>query len=162
MLLVYISLSDNVRNFVKKTGFDSLDITDLPKNTRIDRDCIILLPSYVENDPNMRTVTTVTDDTSVFIETGNNRDFIKGFASSGNRNFAGDEYFMVNAKELSPVYNIPILFGFEYAGTSKDVEDFNNLIYEKFGKKPKNEVVNKPSDVVEKFRSKLAVLESKR
>jgi protein involved in ribonucleotide reduction len=118
MLLVYMTLTGNVDTFVGKTGMDSIELNPTNPLIEVDEDFIIVIPSYVGM---------ITDEVSDFIEYKDNFKHLIGFASSGNLNF-GDDLFCVNAKELSAIYEKPIVFMFEYEGTNKDVEDFKKEV----------------------------------
>jgi len=118
MLLVYMTVTGNVENFVNKTGMDSIELNPSNPLIDVDEDYIIVIPSYVGM---------INDEVSDFIEYNDNFKHLIGFASSGNINF-GEDLFCVNAKELSAIYDKPIVFMFEYEGTEKDVEDFKKEV----------------------------------
>jgi protein involved in ribonucleotide reduction len=113
-----MSITGNVENFVKKIGMDSIELNPTNPFIEVDEDYIIVIPSYVG---------LINDEVSDFIEHKDNFKHLLGFASSGNLNF-GDDLFCVNAKELSAIYDKPILFMFEYEGTEKDVTDFKKEV----------------------------------
>lgn len=117
MLLVYMSLTGNVRNFVDRTGMDSLEISESSVYKEVDEDYIIVIPSYVGY---------INDEVEDFLEYGNNLHRLVGFASSGNLNF--NDLYCINAKELSKQYNKPIIFTFEYSGTDDDVKKFKEEV----------------------------------
>ncbi len=118
MLLVYMSLMGNVTNFVEKTGMDSVELNPVSALFEIDEDYIIVIPTYVGE---------INDDVRDLIEYKDNFKHLVGFAASGNIAF-GDDLYCINARELSDIYDIPIIFKFEYEGTDKDVEDFKKEV----------------------------------
>lgn len=118
MLLVYMSLTGNVISFVNRVGMESVELTPVNPLIEINEDFIIVLPTY-ENELN--------DDVSEFIEYKNNSDYLVGFASSGNLNF-GDDLYCINARQLSEIYEKPVLFKFEYEGTEKEIERFKKEV----------------------------------
>lgn len=117
MLLVYMSLTGNVRNFIERVGMKSYEINPINPLFEVDEDYIIVIPSYVGY---------INDEVEDFVEYKNNIDYLVGFASSGNLNF--NDLYCINAKQLSEKYNKPILFQFEYMGTDKDIIDFKKEV----------------------------------
>lgn len=113
MLLVYITLTGNVRNFVDRVGMDSLELNPANPFEEVNEDYIVVVPSYVGY---------INEEVEEFIDYKDNLKYLVGFASSGNLNF--NDLYCINAKELSKKYNKPLLFKFEYSGTDKDVYDF--------------------------------------
>ena len=47
MFLIYMSLTGNVENFVKRVGWDSLQITESNPHIEMKEDYIIVIPTYV-------------------------------------------------------------------------------------------------------------------
>lgn len=117
MLLVYMSITGNVTDFIERVDMKSHEINPANPFHEVAEDYIVVVPSY----ENM-----ITDDVSNFIDYKNNKKYLQGFASSGNLNF--DDLYCVNAKELSAQYNKPLIFTFEYAGTDKDVDNFKKEV----------------------------------
>ena len=64
--------------------------------------------------------TEATDIIEDFLETGSNRDLLRGFAGSGNLNF--NTLYCFTAKDYSRDYKVPLLHQFEFQGTQTDVE----------------------------------------
>jgi protein involved in ribonucleotide reduction len=117
MLLVYMSITGNVREFVDRVGMDSYELNPANPYKEVNEDYIIVIPSYVG---------LIDDDVIDFIGYKDNLKHLKGFASSGNLNF--NDLYCVNAKHLSAKYKKPIIFTFEYSGTDKDVEKFKREV----------------------------------
>ena len=117
MLLVYMTLTGNVREFVDKTDFDSIELDPSDPFIEVNEDYIVVVPSYVGE---------IDDEVSDFIDYKDNRRYLKGFAASGNLNF--DDLYCVNGKSLSKKYNEPLIFTFEYSGTETDVENFEKEV----------------------------------
>lgn len=111
MLLVYMSLTGNVADFIDRTGMDSYELNPANSPIEVNEDYIIVIPTYVGY---------INDDVSEFVEYGNNLEHLVGFVGSGNLNF-GDDLYCINARELSEKYNKPVIFKFEYFGTDEDI-----------------------------------------
>lgn len=116
MLIVYLSLTGNVKKFVSYLEMDSLEIDYNGKLQDVNRDYILIVPTYDDE---------ITKIISDFINYNNNINYLKGFVGSGNKNF-GDAYIF-NAKELSKKYHIPIIFDFELNGEN-DVATFKKEV----------------------------------
>jgi protein involved in ribonucleotide reduction len=117
MLLVYMTLTGNVRDFVDRVGMDSLELNPADPFKEVNEDYIVIVPSYVGY---------IDDDVSDFIDYKDNYKYLKGFAASGNRNFNDD--YCVNGKFLSTKYRKPLMFTFEYTGTDQDIEKFKKEV----------------------------------
>jgi|SRR5699024_882518 len=117
MLLVYLTVTGYVENFVEKTGMDSheLDITN--PFYEVGEDYIIVTPTY-EGELN--------DEIEDFINYKDNINYLKGFAASGNLNF--DNLYCINGKQLSRKFKKPLIIKFEFNGTDKDLEKFKEEI----------------------------------
>lgn len=119
MLLVYMSLTGQTRKFVKKMEMPSIELTPDQLMVEVSEPFILIAPTYE---------TEVTDILWEFVETGNNRQYLKGVAGGGNLNF--NTLYCFTAKDLSRDFNVPLLLMFEFQGSSKDVEKLKNLIKE--------------------------------
>lgn len=117
MLLVYMSITGNVKDFVERVGMDSYELNPANPYKEINEDYIVVVPSYVG---------LIDEDVIDFVDYKNNLKYLKGFASSGNLNF--NDLYCVNAKFLSNKYKKPIVFTFEYSGTDRDVENFKREV----------------------------------
>ncbi|KGA96931.1 ribonucleotide reductase stimulatory protein [Alkalihalobacillus alcalophilus ATCC 27647 = CGMCC 1.3604] len=113
MLIAYLSLTGNVREFVEKTGMKSVEINYSDPCEEMDEPFIVIVPSYDEQ---------ITEVISSFVDYQMNRSHLIGFVGSGNLNFDGDYCF--NAKDLSKKYNKPLLYTFEFSGTNNDLLNF--------------------------------------
>lgn len=78
---------------------------------------IIVTPTYDKE---------MTDILNDFIETENNRQFLKGVAGGGNLNF--NELFVFTAKDISRDYDVPLLHSFEFQGNEKDVKRLKKAV----------------------------------
>lgn len=117
MLLVYMSMTGNVRDFVERVGMDSHELNPSHSPIEVNEDYIVVIPTYVGY---------VNDDVEEFVEYKDNLKHLVGFASSGNINF--DDDYCINGKELSAKYNKPLVFQFEYQGTDEDVIKFRKEV----------------------------------
>ncbi|WP_342540726.1 class Ib ribonucleoside-diphosphate reductase assembly flavoprotein NrdI [Heyndrickxia sp. FSL K6-6286] len=119
MLIVYLSLTGNVRNFVRRTSFDSFELSYTNPLSEINEDFIVIAPSYDDD---------ITEIISSFIDYKNNQDYLKGFVGSGSLNY--DDKYCFNAKDLSLKYRKPLIFTFEFSGTDNDIINFKKEVNE--------------------------------
>jgi len=105
MLIVFMSVTGNVYKFVSFLDMDSLEIDFNDSLKEVNRDYIVIVPTYDDS---------ITNTFSDFIEYKDNLKHLKGIVGSGSRNF-GTEY-VFNAKDLSKKYNKPLIFDFEFSG----------------------------------------------
>jgi protein involved in ribonucleotide reduction len=117
MLIVYLSLSGNVRNFVKRVEMDSVELEYTNPLTEVNEDYIVIAPSYDDE---------ITDIISEFIDYKNNLDYLVGFVGSGNINY--NKSFCFNAVDLSNKYSKPLIFTFELKGTDNDILEFKKEV----------------------------------
>ncbi|MGO4929562.1 class Ib ribonucleoside-diphosphate reductase assembly flavoprotein NrdI [Fundicoccus sp. Sow4_D5] len=117
MLVVFMSLTGQTRKFVKKLGWPSLEITLDNAFTEVDEPFIFVAPTYE---------TEATDIIGDFLETGANRNYLKGFAGSGNLNFG--KLYCFTAKDYSRDYKVPLLHLFEFQGTPNDIEQLKKEV----------------------------------
>jgi protein involved in ribonucleotide reduction len=114
MLIVYDSLTGNVQRFINK--INNKKVLKISENLTINEPYILV------------TYTTgfgmIPDSTQFFIS--KNKNFIKGVACSGNRNWGTN--FGKAGDEISYELNIPLLLKFELSGTDEDVEIFNQEV----------------------------------
>jgi protein involved in ribonucleotide reduction len=117
MKLIYMSITGNVRDFVERTEMDSIELNpSIP--FEVNEDYIVVVPSYEGY---------INDDVSNLIDYKSNREHLVGFVGSGNLNF--NQFYCINATQLSEKYDKPLIFKFEYSGTNKDLEDFKKEVY---------------------------------
>ena len=109
--VVYLSLTGKTRQFVKKLGWDFVEISKKNPVCQMEEPYIVITPTYGEQ---------VANFFYEFIEFAENRALLKGVAGSGNRNF--NTSFCSNSRELASKYGIPLLHCFENQGTDKDVQ----------------------------------------
>lgn len=113
-----MTVTGNVESFIRRVGMDSIELSPTNPEVEINEDYIIVVPTY-EGELN--------DDISEFIEYKNNFKHLVGFAGSGNINF-GDDLYCINARELSYIYDTPVIFKFEFEGTEKDIANFKKEV----------------------------------
>lgn len=89
---------------------DLLELNPANPFIEINRPFIIVTPTYDGE---------VKEWLEDFMETGQNRQFVRGVAGGGNLNFG--QLFISTAKTLSKEYSIPLLHQFEFQGTDEDV-----------------------------------------
>lgn len=109
MLVVWSSKTGNVKRFISKLGIKNIELQDY----------LIINEPFV-----IITYTTgfglVPQKVIDFLE--NNHFYLRGVASSGNRNWHNN--FALAADKISQKYGVPIIHKFELSGTNKDVETF--------------------------------------
>jgi protein involved in ribonucleotide reduction len=118
MLIVYLSLTGNVRNFVKEVGMEAVELNYSNPFTEVNDQYIIITPSYNEE---------ITEVISKFIDYKENINHLLGFVGSGNKNF--NKGYCFNAKDLSKKYNKPLIFEFEFSGTKDDITEFKKEVF---------------------------------
>jgi protein involved in ribonucleotide reduction len=118
MILVYLSLTGNVRSFVEKLDMKATEINYSNPQSEINEEFIFITPSY-DN-------AAITEMVSEFVEYRRNKKFLLGFVGSGNLNFNKDYCF--NAKELASKYDKPLIFTFEFSGTDQDIINFKKEV----------------------------------
>lgn len=117
MLVVYYTLTGNVRRFVKRLDMDSLELSKSNLLTQVNENHIVIAPTYDDE---------ITDIISEFIDYKNNKQYLIGFVGSGNLNF--DNNYVFNAKDLSKKYNKRLIYSFEYSGTDTDIANFKKEV----------------------------------
>lgn len=122
MLVVYLSLTGQTRKFVKKLNWSSIELQPDMILPAVNEPYILIAPTYERE---------VTDILWEFVETGDNRSFLRGVAGGGNLNF--NSLFCFTAKDLSHDFQVPILHLFEFQGRPNDVEKLKEEV-EKLGK----------------------------
>lgn len=110
MKVVFISLTGQTRKFVNKLGMDLMELSPTNPFVYVNEPFIIVTPTYEAE---------ATDILYDFLETGQNKDYFKGVAGGGNRNF--NDLFVFTAKDLAKEYNVPLLHAFEFQGSEHDV-----------------------------------------
>jgi len=113
MLLIYDSLTGNVQRFINKLGVRSVKISD----------GLIVKEPYI-----LVTYTVgfgeVPESTANFLK--RNYSYLKGVASSGNRNWGTN--FGKAGEQISNTFKVPLLLKFELSGTKRDVEIFEQEV----------------------------------
>lgn len=117
MLLVYLTITGNVKRFVDNTGLNSMELSFNNPLIEVSSNYIVIAPTYDSE---------ITDTISEFVEHKDNMKHLIGFVGSGNQNFNREYCF--NAKDLSKKFNKPLLFSFEFSGTEKDISYFKKEV----------------------------------
>lgn len=119
MILVYMSMTGFVTEFIRKVNKKSMELTPSNTFTEMNEDYIVVLPSY-EGELN--------DEIMDFIDYKDNESHLVGFASSGNINFGGEALYCINGRQLSEIYDKPLIHKFEFEGTEEDVSYFRKEV----------------------------------
>jgi len=112
LIVVYYSLTGNVRRFIEKTGLPAIE----------------LRPELIVNEPFILVTPTigfgqVPEVVAEFLRL--NQRGLRAVAASGNRNW-GPSYAGA-ADVISEQYGVPIALKFELAGTAADVINFREM-----------------------------------
>lgn len=142
--LVYISLSGNTQNFVRRlTTFlqfqtdwqvEEVDIKQLVKDDQpffeLDSPFVAFLPTYLEggNGVDNGDVEILTNPLGDFIAYGDNAKLCLGVVGSGNRNF--NNQYCLTAKQYAERFGFPVLDTFELRGLANDIERIGRKIIE--------------------------------
>jgi len=110
MKIVFFTLTGQTRKFVEKLNMDVLELNPADPFIEISESFIIVTPTYDKE------VTEVWDD---FLETGENRKWLRGVAGGGNINFG--QLYVFTAKDIARDYCVPLLHRFEFQGNDEDV-----------------------------------------
>ncbi|WP_195536382.1 class Ib ribonucleoside-diphosphate reductase assembly flavoprotein NrdI [Bacillus paralicheniformis] len=111
MLVTYESMTGNVRRFVRK-----LEQKMQIKTMEITEDLKVAEP-FIHITYTIK-FGQIPEKTQKFIH--NNKDFLYGVCSSGNRNWGS--YYAAAADKLSQHYQVPVLLKFELSGSDSDLD----------------------------------------
>ncbi|WP_162897982.1 class Ib ribonucleoside-diphosphate reductase assembly flavoprotein NrdI [Companilactobacillus formosensis] len=117
MNLAYYSITGQTKRFVDKLGIDGYEITDADPFYKMDRSFILIVPSYDDD---------MMDPVIDFLQYEDNAKNCVGVAGGGNRNF--NTLYNHTAKDIAAALNVPVVFEFEFNGTTKDVENFKKVV----------------------------------
>ena len=117
--VVYLSLTGKTRQFVKKLGWESIEISKQNPIIEMEEPYIVITSTYGEQ---------VAHFFYEYIDFEENRNLLMGVAGSGNRNF--NTSYCSNSKELAKKYDVPLLHCFENQGTDKDVQILKEKVRE--------------------------------
>lgn len=117
MKIVFLSLTGNVKKFIRDGGFEATEISYSDPLEEIGEEFILVVPTYDHE---------ITDLMSEFIEHESNINNLVALVGSGNTNF--DKDYCFNAKDLSVKYNKPLIFTFEFSGTEQDIINFKKEV----------------------------------
>lgn len=117
--IVYLSVKGDTRKFVNKltegTDYSYLELNMNNQMTEMTEEFLFIIPSYQEN-----VFPEVYEMAEDFFESGNNIKLCKGIIGIGNMNF--DDLYCVTAKDISKLYNIPVVYKLEMQGSKTDVK----------------------------------------
>lgn len=120
MKIVYFSVTGQTRRFIKKLNInDTYEIDPIDPEFEVGEPFVLVVPTYEKE---------ITEPVTDFLYFSTNREMLQGVAGTGNRNFA--ELFIFTAKDLAAEFNVPLLYAFEFNGTSKDVTNFEKAVKE--------------------------------
>lgn len=115
--IAFYSVTGQTRRFIDKTGLDAYEINDADPFHEMGRPFILLVPSYDDD---------MMDSVIDFLGYKSNHTNIKGVVGTGNRNF--NSLFNHTGRDIAKGLHIPMLYEFEFNGTSHDVEEFKKVV----------------------------------
>lgn len=129
-IVYFSSVTENTRKIVDSLGFPAHRIPLRPHDETpvIHKPFIIATPTYGLGTP----TTAVPKQVVKFLDTREIRNKCLGVIGGGNRNFG--EKYAVAGKFLSHLLEIPFIYSFEIAGTSKDVAYLQNELPKQWDK----------------------------
>lgn len=118
MKIVYFSVTGQTKRFVKKLSLrDTYEIDPIDPEIEVGEPFVLIVPTYEKG---------ITEPVTDFLYYGSNQEQLQGVAGTGNRNFA--QLFVFTAKDISKEFNVPLLYTFEFNGTTKDVTNFEKAV----------------------------------
>lgn len=118
MLIVYYSLTGNVKRFINRTEYPHAIPLEAAMEQGINEPFIIVTSTIGFGQ--------VPDAVSLFLEKYHH--FMHGVISSGNRNWGAN--YAKAGDTISALYNVPLLMKFELHGNKRDVELFKMKVEE--------------------------------
>lgn len=119
-IIYFSNVTENTHRFVKKLDLEN--IVRIPIQGELDNDLnepyVLITPTY----GSLRSGY-LPRQVKKFLHEKHNQDSLTGVIGSGNINF-GDEYALA-ADIISNKFQVPVLYRFELAGTTKDIEKVN-------------------------------------
>jgi protein involved in ribonucleotide reduction len=109
MVIVYSSMTGNVKRFVNKVKLPSIQIQD---GLKVEEPFVLI--TYTTGFGN------IPENVEKFLEKNNKH--LKGVSASGNRNWGN--LYAASADKIANIYKVPVLSKFELAGTNRDVQYF--------------------------------------
>lgn len=116
MLVVYITFTGKVKNFVERTNYKN--ILEIKTGLEKTNEPFVLICGTIgfgEINPNL----------IKFLK--NNKENLKAVIGSGNKNW-GSVLFCKAAKDISKTFKVPLLFTFENSGNNYDLEKFKEIL----------------------------------
>lgn len=113
MLVFYSSATGNTERFVRSLGGVSVRIE---KETKVDAPFVLVTPTFADGEGKGAVPKSVIR----FLNDPDNRRYIRGVISGGNRNFGAT--FGLAGEVIAKKCSVPHLYRFELAGTEKDVD----------------------------------------
>jgi len=116
MIVYWSSASRNTARFVAGLDWPCTRILNQGEVLVMDRPFVLITPTFADGEGRGA----VPKPVIRFLNVASNRERMLGVIGSGNRNF-GDT-FSIAADVISAKCNIPVLYRFELAGTSRDTD----------------------------------------
>lgn len=119
MLVVFSSMTGNIRRFIEKLGVDNVvDISSKGGQVSVNEPFVLITYTIGNGE--------TPQDVQSFLD--NNNHYLRGVIGSGNRNW-GDN-FCKGAINVAERYKVPLLHTFELSGYESDVEIVTTKIEE--------------------------------
>lgn len=119
LIVFFSSVTNNTAKFYEKVGLPAIRLPLRKKDqpVHVDKPYILSVPTYGGGD--LRPSRSIPKQVLSFLQADpRHRDLCVGVISSGNVNFG--EAYLWAGKLLSSKLNVPLLYGFELAGTDED------------------------------------------
>jgi protein involved in ribonucleotide reduction len=113
LLVVYNSMTGNVRRFTNKLSMKSVRVED---ELVMDEPFVLITYTFGFGNPPEAAMN--------FLQS--NHTYLKAVAASGNRNWG--DHFARSADVISAKYGVPVALKFELSGTDKDAEIFTERV----------------------------------
>lgn len=119
MQIAFYSITGQTRRFIEKTGLPAYEITDADPYHEMGAPFVLVIPTYDDE---------MMDPVIDFLGYQSNHRELVGVAGGGNRNF--NDLYIHNAKDIAEGLHVPVVFDFEFNGTSADVAKFKKVVQE--------------------------------
>lgn len=131
--IVYFSRnSENTLRFVEKLPYPSyrIPISKREEPLVIDRDFVLVIPTYGAG----QNAKAVAPQVARFFQREEHREHCLGVIGGGNRAY-GHEYFVLGARVLAKLLDVPLIHAFEVLGMPSDVQACTDGIEQVFSDK---------------------------
>lgn len=131
--IFYYSLSNNTKRYIKKLQKENYEgeLVRLTEDSELEEQAepfIMIVPTYLVGATPDTTKEIYTEVEHELLEAYDNYKNCIGIVGTGNKNF--DWQYIWTAKHYCKEFNLPLLYDFEMAGMSRDVDNLIEIIHE--------------------------------